>query len=191
MDVIYSSMTPYRNSSVDRWQRKSQLATGAAAAKGRFQAFNQSISQQLTSALSNPTQLIASIRSSQSKEQRTPGSVENVGATVAASDVTYEEGSTCDTEVVDDSEFYQQLLVEFLESSNPGGLEGIQGRQHTKKRKVVDRRASKGRKIRYSVFLYNVLDTIVNFMALEPIELPPMTSKPFSNLFGQRMTPVS
>lgn len=94
-------ITPYRNSSVDRWQRKTQLATGAAAVKGRFQAFNQvnfsdcsfvsialaivkcfiiptnrisfliiqSISQQLTSALRNPTQLIASIRSSKSKDQ--------------------------------------------------------------------------------------------------------------------------
>ena len=34
-------MIPYRNASVDRWQRKTQLATGAAAVKGRFQAFNQ------------------------------------------------------------------------------------------------------------------------------------------------------
>lgn len=32
------------------------------------------------------------------------------------------QASTSDVEVVDDSEFYQQLLVEFLESSNPGGL---------------------------------------------------------------------
>lgn len=183
MDIIYSSITPYRNSSVDRWQRKTQLATGAAAVKGRFQAFNQSISQQLTNALRNPDQLVESIRSTQSKEQETPGLVDNSGALVATTDGTNEQESA---PVVDDSEFYQQLLVEFLESSNPGALGGIQRRQHTKKRKIVDRRASKGRKIRY-----NVLEPLVNFMAPEPMELPPMASKLFANLFGQRSTPVS
>jgi len=112
--------------------------------------------------------------------------VDDSGASEPASDIPNEEASTSDLEMVDDSEFYQQLLVEFLETSNPGGLGGIQRRQHTKKRKVVDRRASKGRKIRY-----NVLEPLVNFMAPEPMELPPMTSKLFSNLFGQRATPVS
>ena len=47
----------------------------------------------------------------------------------------------------DDGEFYQQLLKEFLSRS---GVEGGQGASGSagKRRKVVDRRASKGRKIR-------------------------------------------
>ncbi|KAI5058529.1 hypothetical protein GOP47_0026699 [Adiantum capillus-veneris] len=38
---------PFRNNSVDRWQRKTQLSTGAAASKSKLRAFNQSISQQI------------------------------------------------------------------------------------------------------------------------------------------------
>jgi protein AATF/BFR2 len=52
---------------------------------------------------------------------------------------------------------------------------------HSKKRKTVDRRASKGRKIRYTVH-----DPLVNFMAPELMVLPPMATKLFANLFGQQ-----
>ncbi|KAK2998323.1 hypothetical protein RJ639_023125 [Escallonia herrerae] len=52
-------------------------------------------------------------------------------------------------------------------------------RLQTKKRKVVDRRASKSRKIRY-----NVHEKIVNFMAPQPMDLPPVAPKLFENLFG-------
>ncbi|XLS97860.1 hypothetical protein HN51_040595 [Arachis hypogaea] len=48
-----------------------------------------------------------------------------------------------------------------------------------KKRKIVDRRASKSRKIRY-----NAHEKIVNFMAPQPMNLPPKDPKLFENLFG-------
>ncbi|CAB4299913.1 unnamed protein product [Prunus armeniaca] len=51
-------------------------------------------------------------------------------------------------------------------------------RLHTKKRKIVDRRASKSRKMRY-----NVHEKIVNFMAPEPMTLPTMVPD-LNNLFG-------
>ncbi|EHA8590379.1 putative protein AATF [Cocos nucifera] len=87
-----------------------------------------------------------------------------------------------DPELLDDFEFYQQLLKEFLESCNLAPSEAAfyaLKRLQTKKRKVVDRRASKSRKIRY-----NVHEKIVNFMAPVPMALPSMAPKLFENLFG-------
>ncbi|KAB1225173.1 Protein AATF [Morella rubra] len=52
-------------------------------------------------------------------------------------------------------------------------------RSQTKKRKVVDRRASKSRKIRYHVH-----EKIFNFMAPLPMDLPPIAPKLFENFFG-------
>ncbi|XP_050115259.1 uncharacterized protein LOC126593280 [Malus sylvestris] len=58
-------------------------------------------------------------------------------------------------------EFYQQLLKEFFETIDPASCAFYSLKKlHTKKRKIVDRRASKSRKIRY-----NVHEKIVNFMA--------------------------
>lgn len=54
-----------------------------------------------------------------------------------------------DPETFDDGEFYQQALKEFLERSGGGALAGAAGgARGVKKRRAVDRRASKGRKIR-------------------------------------------
>lgn len=51
--------------------------------------------------------------------------------------------------------------------------------QGTKKRKIVDRRASKGRKIRY-----NVQEKLVNFMAPRESGSLVLASQLFGNLFG-------
>ena len=86
-----------------------------------------------------------------------------------------------DPELLDDSEFYQQLLKEFFETIDPASSETAfysLKKLHTKKRKIVDRRASKSRKIRY-----NVHEKIVNFMAPEPMTLPTMVPD-LNNLFG-------
>ena len=60
--------------------------------------------------------------------------------------------SATDPETFDDSEFYQQLLREFLEASNAPGSLGTKSSTRGKKSKaMVDRRASKGRRLRYDV----------------------------------------
>ncbi|RLN31048.1 UPF0014 membrane protein STAR2 [Panicum miliaceum] len=87
-----------------------------------------------------------------------------------------------DPELIDDSEFYHQLLKEFLESCDRGASESAfyaLRKQQVKKRKLVDRRASKSRKIRYHVH-----EKITNFMAPVPMALSPMAPKLFENLFG-------
>lgn len=81
-----------------------------------------------------------------------------------------------DPETFDDTEFYQTLLREFLEGSDAGGTSWHTG---PKQRKAVDRRASKGRKLRYHVH-----EKLVNFMAPVELAAPQYAAQLFSNLFG-------
>ncbi|XP_010258807.1 PREDICTED: putative uncharacterized protein DDB_G0270496 isoform X2 [Nelumbo nucifera] len=163
---VHSRIAPFRDSSIDKWQKKTQVTTGAAAFKGNLKAFNQKISEQVADYMRNPNKMIKGMQLHRSA----------VGVFGADANV---DG---DPELLDDSEFYQQLLKEFFESVDPNSSETVfyaLKRMQTKKRKIVDRRASKSRKIRYHVH-----EKIVNFMAPEPMNLPPMAPKLFENLFG-------
>eukprot|EP00249_Psilotum_nudum_P019948 c27489_g1_i1 orf=438-2186(-) len=192
LNSLYSRIVPFRNSSVDRWQRKTQLSTGAVAAKHKLYAFNQSISQQIATFMEDPSRLTQRMlhkRSSMHVFGMPAGKIksEQNDAThdaTTAMHVNDEVWDDVNPELVDDSEFYEGLLHEFLESSDPtyGNMSLYSVRKlRNKRRKVVDRRASKGRKIRYSVH-----DKIVNFMAPEPMNLPAMAEILFADLFGQK-----
>jgi protein AATF/BFR2 len=82
-------------------------------------------------------------------------------------------------ETYQDGEFYQALLGEFLESSTDQSSHKIH--REPKNRKIVDRRASKGRKIRYHVH-----EKLVNFMTPDEADVPEYASRIFANLFGHR-----
>jgi hypothetical protein len=58
-----------------------------------------------------------------------------------------------DPETFDDSEFYQQLLKEFLETSGggPQAAGSVVPALSKRKKNLRDRRASKGRRLRYDV----------------------------------------
>ncbi|XP_057863167.1 uncharacterized protein LOC131071369 isoform X2 [Cryptomeria japonica] len=185
IETLYTRIAPFRDNSVDKWHRKTQLSAGAAAMKSKFRAFNQSISQQVSTYMKDPTSMMK-------RMQLMRSSVDVIGTSsqaVLAQEPKFQEKTVeeinedGDPELLDDSEFYQQLLQEFLESTDPTllGTSVYSSKKINRKRKVVDRRASKSRKIRY-----NVHEKIVNFMAPEPMLLPPMAPKLFSNLFGQQ-----
>lgn len=173
-----SRVAPFRNKSVDKWQRKADVHSGAAAKKVKLLAFNQNISDQVATYMRDPSKMIKSMQS----RREAVGVFGTVGKQAGS---VNEEGNTeGDPELLDDSEFYQQLLKEFFETIDPASSESAfyaLKRLQPKKRKVVDRRASKSRKIRYHVH-----EKIVNFMAPEPMDLPPMAPKLFENLFGLR-----
>lgn len=59
-----------------------------------------------------------------------------------------------DPEVFDDTDFYQQLLRDVIDTRNggSGSQNWIQAQKERKKKKVVDTKASKGRKIRWLRF---------------------------------------
>lgn len=75
------------------------------------------------------------------------------------------------------------MLKEFLESAGAAGLGGMGGSaaaaRPAKRRKVVDRRASKGRKLRY-----HVQQPLVNFCAPVEMEVPAWAEKLFGQLFA-------
>ncbi|XP_042501529.1 putative uncharacterized protein DDB_G0270496 isoform X2 [Macadamia integrifolia] len=174
---MHLRIAPFRNKSIDKWQRKTQVTTGVAAFKGNLKAFNQNISEQVADYMRNPRKMLKSMQLHRSTVG-VLGSVPEAETNVKEKDVSV--GG--DPELLDDSEFYQQLLKEFFETfdvkSSETALYALK-RLQTKKRKIVDRRASKSRKIRYHVH-----EKIVNFMAPEPMKQPPMAPKLFENLFG-------
>ncbi|KAI4354723.1 hypothetical protein L6164_003569 [Bauhinia variegata] len=170
---MHKRMAAFRDKSINKWQRMTQVTTGAAAIKGKLHAFNQDISEQVATYMRDPSRMIKQMQLRRS-DINIFGSAPEVNATAKE-----EDG---DPELLDDSEFYQQLLKEFFETVDPHSSETAfyaLKRLKPKKRKIVDRRASKSRKIRY-----NVHEKIVNFMAPEPMKDPPMASKLFENLFG-------
>ncbi|KAL5794992.1 hypothetical protein ACOSP7_003586 [Xanthoceras sorbifolium] len=176
---MHKRIASFRDKSIDKWQRKTQVTTGAAAIKGKLHAFNQNISEQVAAFMRDPSRMIKQMQ----QRRSTVGVFEAVhgGADNTKGEEAHTDG---DPELLDDSEFYQQLLKEFFETIDPTSSEtafyAIKKLQ-TKKRKIVDRRASKSRKIRY-----NVHEKIVNFMAPLPMDLPPMAPKLFENLFGSK-----
>ncbi|KAK6918638.1 Apoptosis-antagonizing transcription factor, C-terminal [Dillenia turbinata] len=207
-------IAPFRDKSVDKWQRKTQVTTGAAAIKGKLHAFSQNISEQVAGYMRDPSRMIKRMQLRRS----TVAIFGNVSKSflpinflvryvvviclhlkliykpccLVATQVPEAAGSSNeedanvdgDPELLDDSEFYQQLLKEFLETFDPSSSETAlyaMKRLRPKKRKIVDRRASKSRKIRY-----NVHEKIVNFMAPQPMRLPSVAPALFDNLFGFR-----
>ncbi|KAK1262694.1 hypothetical protein QJS04_geneDACA018416 [Acorus gramineus] len=177
MHDMHCRITPFRNSAIDKWRNRTQVNTGAAAFRGKLHAFNQSISDQVSNHMRDPSRMIK-------RMQLRRSSVGIIGEVSEEASTKKDEDATGDgdPELLDDSEFYQQLLKEFLESCDHTSSERAfyaLKKLQPKKRKIVDRRASKSRKIRY-----NVHEKIVNFMAPLPMNLPPIAPKLFENVFG-------
>ncbi|GER29283.1 protein AATF [Striga asiatica] len=55
---MQSRMGTFRNKSIDKWQRKTQVTTGAAAIKDKLHVFNQSISEQVAAYVRDPSKMI-------------------------------------------------------------------------------------------------------------------------------------
>ncbi|KAF7845069.1 Protein AATF [Senna tora] len=175
---MHKRIVSYRDKSINKWQRMTQVTTGAAAIKGKLQAFNQDISDQVASYMRDPSRMI--------KQMQLRRSAVSIFGYMTWFEFNFvqETRTDGDPELLDDTEFYQQLLKEFFETVDPTSSEKAfyaMKRMQPKKRKIVDRRASKSRKIRYHVH-----EKIVNFMAPKPMNLPPMAPKLFENLFGLR-----
>ena len=112
---------PFRDAAIDKWHRKTMLATGHTALRGQMQALNQSLSQQVAAMLRDPTRAVARAQRDApgmapvlcvSRDEQ-PSAAEQHAAPDGASQTvpgTY-----------DDTGFYQVLLHEYLEAA---GLQG-------------------------------------------------------------------
>ncbi|MQL75002.1 hypothetical protein Taro_007372, partial [Colocasia esculenta] len=143
-------IAPFRNSSIDKWQRKTQVTSGAAAIKSKLHAFNQNISDQVAAYMRDPSRMIGRMQSKRSAVGILGESPEEI-VTESKEDGNVELANiNGDPELIDDSEFYQQLLKEFFESFDVASEPAYSAlrKSQTRKRNTVDRRASKSRKIR-------------------------------------------
>ena len=189
MEAADKAFAPFRDSALDRWHRKTMLATGKSAMKSQLKALNQSLSQQVAVMMRDPTRAISRTRpplATRPKplcEATTSASATTEGEEIVGASDTPSAGLTTatDANVYDDSEFYQLLLKEFLEAANVDSDAARLAMSSSKTRKIVDRRASKGRKIRY-----HVIDKLVNFMAPTLSQNNEMIQNMFSNLFGHQ-----
>jgi protein AATF/BFR2 len=150
-----TGLAPFRDAALDKWHRRTVLSSGGAALSGNsLRALQQGVSKQVATLLADPTKVVrrsqlpvslaprplgALPQQQQRQQASTPGA--------AGLDVAGGEDDR-DAETYDDGDFYQQLLKELLESSGEGARAAA-GARAPKRRKVVDRRASKGRKIRW------------------------------------------
>ena len=160
---------------LDRWHRKATLGSAAGARRGQLKARTQTISSQVR-VLTDDPQRVA---------RRTHIASNTDGHRVLCSfaggrgeEKVEEQEYDCET--YDDGEFYSQVLKEFLDSQSlsAGQIAKAKG---AKRRKVVDRKASKGRKIRYHVH-----EKLVNFMVPAEFDRPEFAEKLFGSLFAYR-----
>ncbi|KAI8333801.1 apoptosis antagonizing transcription factor-domain-containing protein [Choanephora cucurbitarum] len=161
---INDVFVPFRNSTLEKWSNKVQAAAGARLNK-KFKAFDQNIMTQIDNALADKPSLIKrtqlqrsdykvlgkAVISLEEEQQQQGEDAEDTGKKPDRHLNTY------DVEIFDDQDFYQQQLRELIESrmvdtDDPLAI-GMRwaARKQTeqkKKKKVVNRKGSKGRQLR-------------------------------------------
>ena len=196
-EAIQNEFVEFRDSSCDRWQRKSQVSSGSA---GNLKAFNQGISQQVRAAMLAPEKAIDRSRPALARTKKIGENIQvsRLGDSTNSDnsdDERFDEdvdgarpnknGSSMesrkDIESYDDFDMYEQLLKEFLESGNVDGDAPRNAAKPAKRRKIVDRRASKGRKLRY-----HIQEPLVNFVSSNEEEVPQWAEKLFTQLFASK-----
>ncbi|NXN93641.1 AATF protein, partial [Rhinopomastus cyanomelas] len=173
----YADFKTYRNNILQKWDEKTKLASGKVG-KG-FGAFERSILTQIDHILMDKERLLRRTQTKRSvyavlgkPEQEpppVPAPVPEDSEVLPQSD-SNRHLKDIDEEIFDDDDFYHELLREFIErkttSWDPNDQVAM-GRQwlaiqklRSKIKKKVDRKASKGRRIRYHVH-----SKLVSFMA--------------------------
>ncbi|TRZ14110.1 hypothetical protein HGM15179_012959 [Zosterops borbonicus] len=195
----YKDFRTYRNSTLQKWHDKTKLATGKMG-KG-FGAFECSVLAQIDHVLLDRERLLRRTQTRRSlytvlgKQEQQPAPAPQPGPdnseVLPASD-SNRHLKDIDEEIFDDDDFYHQLLRELIErkttSLDPNDQVAM-GRQwlaiqklRSKIKKKVDRKASKGRRIRYHVH-----SKLVSFMA--PIDHCTMNddarTELYRSLFGK------
>lgn len=191
----------FRDAAVQQWDdrvRSLARGSGSGAAERKLAAFAafqpSSVLQQVEQLMADRQRLVQRTRTRRSQlhelGQQLPsdgGDGDTAGSNPAQADVQY------DSELFDDSDFYQHLLRELIERKTASVTDphtlgrhwvGAEKLRHNVKKKV-DTRASKGRKIRYEVY-----PKLVNFMAASADTCDEQThlarASVIASLFGRR-----
>ncbi|KAK7479765.1 hypothetical protein BaRGS_00028945 [Batillaria attramentaria] len=158
----FAGFRVFRNETLEKWDNNTRLGSKLKS----FSAFNTSVLKQIDQVLSDKDRLV--------KRTQVNRAAKNTEKVEAAHDA----------EVFNDDDFYHILLRELIERKNDSSdatditrqwLE-IQKMRSNVKRKTVDTRASKGRKLRY-----NIHKKMVNFMA--PVDTSTWSTEAKNDLF--------
>jgi len=202
IETGHENFRPYRNAVISRWNKKVQLQAGMALHK-KFKVVNQGILSQIDSVLVDQGRLkkrtrirrmkgslvgqalVDSRSNSRSKRQHSGDSSDSKGASQAEDSTLGLNEPDLNAEIFDDTDFFKVVRQEYLESTMStddllaaSRAFALQSRQ-TKKKKKIDTRATKGRRLRYVV-----MPKIQNFMAPEYLPAPTIeVDVLFSSLF--------
>ncbi|XP_019401183.1 PREDICTED: protein AATF isoform X1 [Crocodylus porosus] len=195
----FADFRTYRDNTLQKWHDKTKLASGKLG-KG-FSAFERSVLTQIDHIMMDKERLLRRTQTKRSvyrvlgkPEQESPPVPESLpgNSEVLPQTKSNTHLKDVDEEIFDDDDFYHQLLRELIErktSSLDPNDQVAMGRQwlaiqklRSKIQKKVDRKASKGRKIRYHVH-----SKLVSFMA--PIDHCTMNddarTELYRSLFGK------
>lgn len=170
IDERHKQMEKFRNETIQKWNDKTRL--GHISNKD-FHGFEQSTLKQIEHVLQDKQRLIkrTQVKRSnyhilgQNDEEESPNKV--LKTDESENQVTNEKERKICKEIFDDDDFYVQLLNELVKRKGNDITDPLQlGKQwvqlqkaRSKVKKDIDRRASKGRKIRYVIH-----PKLVNFM---------------------------
>ncbi|CAG8630688.1 12302_t:CDS:10 [Funneliformis mosseae] len=187
MKELRDQYLPYRKQTIDKWSNKVQIASGIPLNK-KFKAINQDVNTQIDQILQDKERLIKRTQLKRNSD-KILGKKDHDGTNkdIKKHD---EHLSNYDAEIFDDTDFYQQLLRELIESrmidtDDPVAL-GMQWaaiRQTKQKKKKVDTKASKGRRLRYHVH-----EKLQNFMVPIPSSTwhEDMIDELYASLLGKK-----
>lgn len=174
MDVTESQALAHRNKVLDKWAAKVRR-TPATAARKLIATPNQSLISELQDQMLNSDRLV--------KRTKIPRSCAPAQAAKKVAE---------DAQIYDDADFYQLLLKELVDQRSsdttaPGSAVPTvrwAALKEARTRKQVDRKASKGRKLRF-----NVHEKLQNFMAPDDRRSweQDAIDRFFGTLFGQKM----
>lgn len=174
MQAGWDAMTPWRNDSLEKWGRRLAYASGLSAkAALKLKVLTTSVPAQVAQAMaSDRARLVERCRPSAS-------SIRVLGLEKPQAQAQGSGSEERFAEAYDDGDFYASLLKEFVSSSSSGtgaasalagvGSGALLGKGYARKvREGIDRRATKGRRLKFTV-----QPKLVAFMAPAPYVVPP------------------
>ncbi|KAJ8522765.1 hypothetical protein ONZ45_g726 [Pleurotus djamor] len=172
--VLENAVHPYQLQTLSKWSSKIQAVAPSVLLPSTRNAFSKnrqnikSVVQLIDDTLTTDREKLLN----RTQTRRTKGA--RLGPTLSipsghtgkGSLEVVEDGDAIDTELFDDTDFYQQLLRDIIDSrGNTSATEDWLTIQKQKKaKKKVDTKASKGRKLRYEVH-----EKMQNFMVPVPV----------------------
>lgn len=186
------------NNVIEKWGSKVLYVSNLNTSK--FKSINQSIPKQVEDIMKDREKILK--KTQLNRSQVTPLTLkgESEENRIAAYEASERKplDSNFNEEIFDDSDFFQQMLKEFLETGMSETNDSIEMTRQflalralqSKVKKNVDRKASKGRKLRYAEH-----EKLVSFMAPMYRKYKGtetfMASQLLKSIFGQQPTPAS